>query len=62
MLTCNEISSLVIDTLREQASGQNISVLSLYCDHQARKDQSAVNMIGGLLRQVTLGDHGSRRN
>jgi len=55
MLTCNEISSLVIDTLREQASGQNIAVLYLYCDYQARKDQSAVNMIGGLLRQVTLG-------
>jgi len=33
----------------------NIAVLSLYCDYQAQKDQSAVNMIGGLLRQVALG-------
>jgi len=55
MLTSNEISSIVIDTLREQAREQNIAVLSLYCDYRARMDQSAVNMIGGLLRQVTLG-------
>jgi len=58
MLTRNYISSLVIDTLREQAYGQNIAVLSLYCDYQAQKDQSAVNMIGGLLRQVALGGAG----
>ena len=30
-------------------------VLSLYCDYQAQKDQSAVNMIGALVRQVALG-------
>jgi len=55
MLTRNHVSSLVIDTLCKQACGQNIAVLSLYCDYQAQKDQSAVNMIGGLLRQVGLG-------
>ena len=54
MLTSNEISSLVIDTLRQRARGQNIAVLSLYCDYQERKSQSAVNMIGGLLKQVSL--------
>ena len=54
MLTGNKISSLVIDTLYEQACGQNIAVLSLYCDYQAQKDQSAVKMIGSLLRQVAL--------
>ena len=48
----NENSSLVIDTLRNQAHGQNAAVFSLYCDYQARKDQSPVNMIGGLLKQV----------
>ena len=42
-----------------QAWGQNVAVLSLYCDYQAQKDQSAVNMIGGLLRQVVLGVVGS---
>ena len=55
MLTRDLISPLVIDTLLEQTRGQNIAVLSLYCDYQAQKDQSAVNMIGGLLRQLTLG-------
>ena len=44
----------MIDTLREQVRGQNVAVLSLYCDYQARKDQSAVNMIGNLLKQVAL--------
>jgi len=54
MLTNNKTSSLVIDTLRKQTRGQNVAVLSLYCDYQAQKDQSAVNLIGALLRQVVL--------
>jgi len=54
MLTSNKISSLVIDTLRKQTRGQNIAVVFLYCDYQAQKDQSAVNMIGGLVRQTAL--------
>ena len=52
MLTRNKISSLVIDTLCGQVRSQNIAVLSVYCDYQARKDQSAINIIGSLLRQV----------
>ena len=55
MLTINKTSSLVIDTLREEARGQDIAVLSLYCDYQAQKGQSAVNMIGSLLKQVAAG-------
>ena len=54
MLTSNKISSLVIDTLRKQTRGQNIAVLFLYCDYQAYKDQSAVNLIGSLVRQAAL--------
>jgi len=54
MLTNNGVSSLVIDTLRKQMRGQNVAVLSLYCNYQAQKDQSAVNLIGALLRQVAL--------
>ena len=50
---------MVIDTLREQAYGQNIAVLFLYCDYQSQKDQSAVNMIGSLLRHITLGAVGN---
>ena len=48
----------MIDTLSEQVYGQNIPVLFLYCDYQAQKDQSAVNMIGSLLRQIALGAMG----
>ena len=55
MLTRDKTSSLVIDSLREQSCQQNVVVLSLYCDYQAQKDQSAVNMIGSLLSQVVLG-------
>jgi len=58
MLTSDKTSSLVIDTLCEQAQGQNIAVLFFYCDYQAQKGQSAVNMIGGLLRQVISGGAG----
>jgi len=55
MLTSNKISSLVIDTLRDQTRGQNIVVLCFYCDYQAQRDQSAVSMIGDLLRQIFQG-------
>ena len=55
MLMSGEISSLVIDSLRKQTRGENMVVLSLYCDYQTQKDQSAVNIIGSLLSQVALG-------
>ena len=50
---------MVIDTLCKQSVGQNIPVLSLYCDYQVRKEQSAVNMIGSLLGQIALGGVGN---
>jgi len=52
MLTRDKISSLVIDTLRKETRGRNIAVIFLYCDYQTQKNQSAVNMIGGLVRQA----------
>jgi len=59
MLISGEISSLVIDSLRKQTRGENMIVLSLYCDYQCdyqtQKEQSAVNIIGSLLSQVALG-------
>jgi len=55
MLISNKYSSLVIDSLHEQTHEENILVLSLYCDYQAQKDQSAVNTIGSLLAQLALG-------
>ena len=55
MLIGNKTSSLVIESLRERTSGENIVVLFLYCYYQAQKDQSAVNMIGSLLSQIAFG-------
>ena len=55
MLTTNKISSLVIDTLCEQACREGIVVLFFYCNSQEQKDQSAVNIIGSLLRQFVVG-------
>jgi len=54
MLISGEISSLVIDSLRKHTRGENMVVLSLYCDYQTQKDQSAVNIIRSLLSQVAL--------
>ena len=54
MLTGNKTSSSVIDTLRKQIGEQNIAVIFLYCDYQVQKDQSAVNMIGSLVRKAAL--------
>ena len=55
MLTRNKISSLMIDTLCEQARRNSVVVLFFYCDHRVQKGQSAVNIIGCLLRQFVLG-------
>jgi len=54
MLISDKISSLVIDTLREQTREQNIAVIFLYCDYQAQGDQSTVNLIGSFVRQAAL--------
>ena len=45
-------SSLVIDTLRDQASEENITVACLYCDFPAQKQQTISNMIGAILKQL----------
>ena len=60
ILTGGKISSLVIETLRNRAGEHNIAVLGLYCDYQVQWKQSAVDMIGGLLRQVVWGEAGIR--
>jgi len=52
MLTSNGISALVIDTLCRQSPLKNTVILCHYCDYQVQKEQSAVNIIGSLFRQV----------
>ena len=55
MLTGRDISSLVVDRLCDQARGQNTAVACFYFDFAARKEQSATNVLGSLLKQIVSG-------
>ena len=51
-LTASNISSLVIDWLCDQVHDRDVAVAGLYCDYLAREEQSAVNMLGAILKQL----------
>jgi len=55
VLTCHNDSSLVVDRLCNQTRGQNTGVTCFYFDFAARKEQSATNMLGSLLKQMVSG-------
>ena len=55
MLTSRDVSSLVIDSLCDQARGKNVAVACFYLNFAAQKDQSPTSMLGSLLRQVVAG-------
>ena len=55
MLTSRGFSSLVIDTLCDRASRENVTVACFYFDFAARKEQSSTTMLGALLKQVVGG-------
>ena len=55
MLIGRDVSSLVVDRLCDQARGQNTAVTCFYFDFAARKEHSATNMLGSLLKQVVGG-------
>ena len=55
VVTCRDISSLVVDRLCDQARGQNTTVTCFYFDFAARKEQSATAMLGSLLKQIVSG-------
>ena len=55
MLTCHDVSSLVVDRLCDRARGQNATVTCFYFDFAARKEQSATAMLGSLLKQIVSG-------
>jgi len=55
VLTSYDVSSLVVDRLCDQTRGQNSVVTCFYFDFAARKEQSATNMLGSLLRQIVSG-------
>ena len=46
------ISSLVIDSLCDQAEEENIAVAGLYCDFLSQQEQTVNNVIGAILKQI----------
>ena len=51
LLTSCDLSSLVIDKLCDEAE-EGIAVTCFYFDYAAREEQSPINMLGSLLRQL----------
>jgi len=56
LLTASNISSLVIDRLRQQVHDRNIAVAGLYCDYADQEQQSTRNMLGEILKQIFARD------
>ena len=42
----------MIDSLCDQVRGKHVAVVGLYCDFLAQQSQSAVNMLGAILKQL----------
>ena len=55
VLTSFDVSSLVIDSLCDQAEGRNVAVACFYFDFAAQKEQSSTSVLGALLKQVVGG-------
>jgi len=55
VLTSCYDSSLVVDSLCDQARGQNVAVACFYFDFAAQKEQSSTSMLGSLLKQAVSG-------
>ena len=54
-LTSRDVSSLVIDTLCDQARGQNVAIACFYTDFAAQEERSSTSMLGTLLKQLVVG-------
>jgi len=52
MLTSGNYSSLAVDRLCDETRGQNTAVTCFYFDFAARKEQTAIGMLGSLLKQM----------
>ena len=55
MLTSRDISSLVIDSLCDQARERDVAVACFYFDFAAKTEQLPTSMLGALLKQVVGG-------
>jgi len=58
VLTCRDVSSLVIDRLCDQVRGLEMAVACFYFDFAAQKEQSPASMLGAVLKQVVSGLEG----
>lgn len=52
VLIGHDRSSLVVDSFCDQTRGQNTVVSHFYFDFRARKEQTATNMLGSLVKQM----------
>ena len=52
LLTSSDLSSLVIDKLCDEAINQGSAVTCFYFDFATRGEQSAINILGSLLKQL----------
>ena len=55
LLTSGDLSSLVIDQLCDEAIKQGSAVTCFYFDFATRGEQSAINILGSLLKQLISG-------
>ena len=53
-LTARNTSSLVIDSLCDQAKKENIAVAALYCDFLSQQEQTITNTMGAILKQLVV--------
>ena len=51
-LTARNTSSLVIDSLCDEAGEENIAVAAFYCDFLSQQDQTINNIVGAILKQL----------
>ena len=55
VLTSRDVSSLVIDSLCNQAKAENVTVACFYFDFAAQNEQSPASILGSLLKQLVFG-------
>ena len=51
-LTPGYASSLVVDSLCDQAMEEDLVVAWLYCDYNSQQEQTAINVMGAILRRL----------
>jgi len=52
LLTARNTSSLVIDSLCDQAETEDIAVAGLYCDFLSQQEQTIANVMGAIMKQL----------